>query len=155
MTVQISRRLLERTGFLAVIGLLVLGIVFSDSACDADPCPTPNESFAKPLEQHVEAVLEESSASDSSEIRPQAVYVDMENVHFAPATVEIPVDTTLVFTNKEKATAHKVYETKGLFYGPRMLPGEQWNYTATVPGNFTVYSVIGKDAGMKMRLIVS
>ena len=102
-----------------------------------------------------EETSEESEEQIIEEPEQHVVYyVDISNLNFAPQDLKIKQGSTLVFRNKERSLVHKLYEVKGLFLGPRMEPGDKFNYTFDTLGNYTIWSIMGKDKGTRMDVEV-
>jgi len=75
-------------------------------------------------------------------------------MNFAPKNLIIRVGSKVIFRNNEKATAHKIYEVKGLFRSPRMDPIDEFEHTFEDVGEFVIWSVMGLDKGTKMTIEV-
>jgi plastocyanin len=152
--VHISKGNFERIIFIGSILILIIIAIFAyhkkPGECPQVECEYVNETPAVEPAVQENLQIENETAQEDHKIS----YVDIENLRFAPKELIIRNDTTVVFRNKEKATAHKVYEAHGLFLGPRMLPGDSFNYTFTDFGNYTLYSVVGKDKGTRMTIEV-
>jgi len=154
LEIHISRKTAERLVYICLIIILLIISIFAyhkqptvceQVECDVEEANTNIVEDTQPTEiKTAEPVSEEQTIS----------YVDIERLNFAPKELIIRNNTMVVFRNKEVATAHKLYEVKGLFFGPRMLPGDSFNYTFNQTGNYTVYSVIGKDQGKKVKIEV-
>ena len=85
---------------------------------------------------------------------PEVYHIEMANFNFAPEKLVIEKDSKLVFRNKEVTLVHKLYELKGLFFSPRIEPLDNWEYKFNQTGNFTIFSIMGKNQGMKMEIEV-
>ena len=120
-----------------------------NKTCPAIECPVVDEI----IEDVVEDTIEEDV--EVEEPQPNPIYfTEMKNFNFAPKELVIKVGSKVVFKNSEPALVHKLYERKGLFYGPRMNPGDSFNYTFETTGNFTIISIMGKDKGTKIDIEV-
>ena len=149
----------ERAAFIGAILILFVVAIFASKhipGCPAVECTEQALSATAPLPPMVvapEVVAAEPRGPEAS--GSPIEYVDMVRLQFAPKEVKIPVNGMVVFTNKEPATAHKLYEQKGYFFGPRMNPGESYNVTFNATGTYTILSIMGQKAGMEMKIIVS
>lgn len=151
LELHITKKTFERLIFILLI-IIMLGLSFfaykrASGTCPEVKCEEPIvEEETKPVEKEepVEPTQEEQSI----------YYVDIEKLRFAPKELIAKQGSTLIFRNKEVTTAHKLYEVKGLFYGPRMLPGDSFNYTFEKTGNYTIFSITGKEQGTKMTVEV-
>lgn len=61
--------------------------------------------------------------------------VQIENFAFTPATVTVPVGTTVTWTNHDEEP-HNVTATDGSFHSPGMGTGATYTYTFTTAGTF-------------------
>jgi plastocyanin len=68
---------------------------------------------------------------DSPEIR-------IENFHFDPATVTVPVGTTVTWTNND-GTLHTVTSATKVFSSAGLDGGGAFSYIFTSPGTYTYY----------------
>lgn len=150
---HISKSSLERSVFILIIVIMLVLSIYSykknpavcpEVKCDEKITKQPAIEEKKPVETKEEPIVKE----------PLIYFIDIEKMRFAPKDLNVKTGSTLVFRNKEVATAHKLYEVKGLFNGPKMLPGDKFNFTFEKPGNFTIFSITGKDQGTKMTVEV-
>jgi plastocyanin len=171
----ITRKVMERIIFLTII-LILLGVAYytANSECKVKTCneeektqvnedqkketnneQTTQETEIVQVQEESTIVVNESQETNQEETqKPLTYYVDIENMRIAPSELIIKKNSMIVFRNKEAATAHKLYEIKGLFFGPRMVPGDAFNYTFNVTGEYTIFSITGKAAGTKMDVKV-
>jgi plastocyanin len=64
--------------------------------------------------------------------------VSIEAAGYNPDRLEIPVGTTVTWTNHDTAP-HTVSSRDDLFNGPGMVPGETFTYTFDTPGTYTYF----------------
>ncbi|TKJ17829.1 hypothetical protein CEE44_04890 [Candidatus Woesearchaeota archaeon B3_Woes] len=148
LELHISERNFERLIFIFIILILVLVAVFIPSKkCSEQTCKQPQ------ITGETVKAIETKTVVEEPEEQP-IYYVDIQNFHFAPQELIIKKDSIVIFANKETTLVHKIYEVKGLFLGPRMEPMETFSYTFNQTGNFTLFSVMGKDKGTKMEIRV-
>ncbi|MGV9680601.1 cupredoxin domain-containing protein [Nocardia sp. NPDC003482] len=72
-----------------------------------------------------------SSGAPAAPAGPNAVTID--NFAFAPATLTVPVGTTVTWTNRDEEP-HTVVATDGSFHSPGMGAGATYSFTFTKPG---------------------
>lgn len=176
--------MIERLIFiLIIIGLLITSLVLVNNnqiGCSRSECEQVQKETQESTTQieetkQVEQALEEESESlveefvsvdeeitednenvekETEPVIKKVHYVDIENMRFAPSELKIPLNSTVVFRNKELAMVHKLYEVSGLFYGPRMIPDDHYNVSFPDSGEYTIFSIMGKDKGTKMTIEV-
>jgi len=148
---HITKKNLERLVYILLIIILSIISIFAykkaPSECVIVECKYDEQPAV------TAPVVQRPTKNEATE-EIKVSYVDIEKLRFAPKELIIRNNTVVVFRNKEVATAHKVYEAHGLFLGSRMLPGDSFNYTFVKLGNYTVYSVVGKDQGTRMKIEV-
>ncbi len=149
---HISRKNFERLIFISIILILLIVSIFAfkrQPECPEVVCEEKQVvEKSKVVEEPEQEVIEEQEEENL------VYYVDIENLRFAPKELIVRKGSTLVFRNKEKSMAHKIYEVKGLFLGPRMVHGDIFNYTFNEVGNYTLFSIMGKDKGTRMGVEV-
>ncbi|MFC1988507.1 cupredoxin domain-containing protein [Chloroflexota bacterium] len=79
---------------------------------------------------------------------PAQIEVSIESSAFNPASLNIPVGTTIVWYNNDSDT-HTVTARNNFFDSRNLAPGDTFEYTFPLPGAFEYYcaahpSVIGK-----------
>ncbi len=67
-----------------------------------------------------------------------APQVKIHDFQFTPATVTVPVGTTVTWTNRDD-TLHTVTEANRRFASPGLDPGGVFSYTFTSAGSFTYF----------------
>jgi len=146
---HISRKNMERLIFISLIIILfilaTISLKLDKKECPEVVCEEKPKEIKKVEEKPIEKPKEEA---------PTVYYVDMANFNFAPEELTVNIDSKLVFRNKEVTLVHKLYELKGLFFSPRIEPLDKWDYIFNQTGNFTIFSIMGKDKGMKMEVEV-
>ncbi len=70
----------------------------------------------------------------------QVVQAGIRQMAFTPARIEIPVGTTVTWTNDDPV-AHTVTANDGSFNSGLVDGGQSWSYTFTEPGEFPFYCV--------------
>ncbi len=149
LELHISKKNFERIIFILIILILIAVIILIPSKkCSETTCQPPS------ITGETVKVIEKPTTVVEEPQKQPVYYVDIANLRFAPQELIIKKGSTVVFTNKEPALVHKIYEVKGLFLGPRMNPDDVFNYTFNKTGNFTLFSVMGKDKGTKMTVKV-
>jgi plastocyanin len=69
---------------------------------------------------------------------PAGPQVQIENFKFSPATLTVPVGTTVTWTNRDD-TLHTVTEANRRFASPGLDPGGVFSYTFADPGSYTYF----------------
>jgi plastocyanin len=144
---HISRKNMERLVFISLIIILTI-IATISLKLDKKECPEvicEEVVKEKPVVEKPKEPVKEA---------PEVYNVEMANFNFAPEKLIIKKDSKLIFTNKEVTLVHKLYEQRSLFFSPRIEPLDTFEYIFNETGNFTVFSIMGKDQGMKMEVEV-
>ncbi|MCK4522176.1 MAG: cupredoxin domain-containing protein [Nanoarchaeota archaeon] len=147
--IHISKNAFERMIFIGIIIILIIISVFAVKK-EVPECPEPDEVLA--VEEPVVKQQEEKKTIIEEE--ENIFYVDLKGVRFNPRKITIPKNSTVIWTNKEDHTAHKVYESKRLFISQRMEPGDTFNFTFAALGTYTYYDAIFTEA-MKGTIVVT
>src|SRR5215510_1487000 len=72
-----------------------------------------------------------------SPARASSVSISIKNFSFTPASVSVPVGTTVVWSNDETdGTVHSVTSDSGLF-SKDLNPGDKFEWTFDTPGTFS------------------
>jgi plastocyanin len=127
----------ERLVFLFLIFILLIFAIFAyryDSECEEVVC-----------EEKEEEIVEISEISTYN--------VKITKLRFDPTSLIIKKGSTVVFSNNEESTAHKIYEIRGLFYGPRMAPTDSFNVTFNQKGKYNLVSAMSKSTKMSVEVI--
>ncbi len=74
-----------------------------------------------------------SCKKDSSSPSKNEVYI--ENMAFSPATITVPLNTTVTWTNMD-GTAHTVTSTMGVFDSGSIADNGTFSYTFTTAGSY-------------------
>ena len=69
---------------------------------------------------------------------PPAQQVQIEQFQFTPATLTVPVGTTVTWTNKD-GTLHTVTSTTKVFGSDGLDQGGTFSYTFTTPGTYPYF----------------
>ena len=78
----------------------------------------------------------------SSPGQPQSsVTIDIQNFAFSPASITIPVGTTITWTNKD-STPHTVTGRNGAFNSGSLGRGQTFQFTFNTPGTFDYFCSI-------------
>jgi plastocyanin len=85
-------------------------------------------------------------APGASAQAPPPVAVTIMGYSFSPATLSVPVGTTVTWTNHD-AAPHNVVSSGpgGPLHSPTLQQGQSWSYTFTTAGTFTYYCSIHPD----------
>lgn len=67
--------------------------------------------------------------------------VKIDNYTFKPATISVPVGTTVVWKNLDDEP-HTVTEINKNFNSKGMAMGDTWSYRFTKPGKYTYYCTV-------------
>jgi plastocyanin len=101
-------------------------------------CSTPSETTQPPgTETQVKPTG--TATAPGPDFKPVAVTI--ENFAYSPASLTVPVGTTVTWTNNE-ATAHTVTSKTGLFDSEIMNKGDTFSYTFSDRGVFEYYCTI-------------
>jgi plastocyanin len=97
-----------------------------------------------------------SMASPTSAARTAAAsaavsQITIQSFKFAPATVTVPVGTTVTWVNHDD-DAHTVTADDGRLASPGLDHGEQFSYRFTAPGTYTYHCALHPH--MTARIIV-
>ena len=76
------------------------------------------------------------AGQDNKPGAPSAIKID--NFSFGPATLTIPVGTTVTWTNDDDVP-HTVVSVDKLFKGPALDTDEKFSYTFTKPGTYEYF----------------
>ena len=71
----------------------------------------------------------------------QAAEVKIDNFSFGPATLTVPVGTTVTWTNRDDIP-HTVVSTDGAFKSKVLDTDEKFSFTFTKPGSFPYFCSI-------------
>ena len=74
----------------------------------------------------------------TAEAGPQ---VQIENFQFTPATITVPVGTTVTWTNRDD-TLHTVTAADRRFASPGLDPGGVFTFTFAEPGSYTYFCAL-------------
>jgi plastocyanin len=78
------------------------------------------------------------SPTSSQGAQSAAVDVKIDNFSFSPATITVPVGTTVRWTNRDDIP-HTVVEDKEKFKSKTLDTDEQFSYTFTKPGTYSYF----------------
>jgi len=151
--IRITERLFERILFIGAIMILLIIAIIAVKTNNFE-CP---KTECNQTQQQVVVQTQVNQTNDQTAVVQEKVnisYVDIERMNFAPKSITITKGTVVVFNNQELKTVHKLYEVGGLFISERMNPGDSFNYTFTEVGNFSVWSMMGKEQNTKINIEV-
>lgn len=118
---------------LPVVGSALLVVV---AACGATGTSAAPPGTAPTTQTHVmpsqTATGQDSPAQNSP---AQADAVAIQNFAFAPATLTVPVGTTITWTNDDQ-DAHTVSASGGAFRSAALNHGDTFRFTFTRPGRY-------------------
>lgn len=106
-------------------------------------------TFMKTLYAIIAIVLLIATAACVSS-RGSIVYSRLANIQFAPATLKIKANTTVVWQNYDSVPHRLASGT--LFTSPELAKGQKFNHTFNQPGNFTIVCTI--HPSMKQTIVV-
>lgn len=113
-------------------------------------CTTPPATEAAVA---TEAAPVATEAAPATEPAPAAnVAVSIENFAFNQATIEIPVGTTVTWTNND-AAPHTVTSDDGAFDSGSLDQGQTFSFTFTTPGQFAYHCNF--HPGMQATIVVT
>jgi plastocyanin len=73
------------------------------------------------------------------------VTVDISNYAFNPATLTVPVGTTVTWTNEDTAPHTVTSKSGGPLNSPNLSKGDSWSFTFTTPGSYEYFCAIHPD----------
>jgi len=82
-----------------------------------------------------------TNVNASPEVKPEATEVKIDNFTFGPATVTIPVGTTVTWTNKDDIP-HTVVSTEGAFKSKVLDTDEKFSFTFSKAGSYPYFCSI-------------
>jgi len=82
---------------------------------------------------------------------PQPVSITIQNFAFSPATITVPVGTTVTWTNVDSAP-HTATADNGTFDTGRLQQGQSGSYTFAKAGTYTYYCAV--HPMMKATIVV-
>jgi plastocyanin len=124
------------------------GVDTTTPTCTTTTANAPTEAAVA-----TEAVPVATEALPPTEAAPAAnVAVSIEGFAFNQATIEIPVGTTVTWTNND-ATAHTVTSDDGAFDSGGLDQGQTFSFTFTTPGEFAYHCDF--HPGMQATVIVT
>lgn len=86
-------------------------------------------------------VLIMSAALSPSPVHAQAMTISIQNFAFQPATLSVPVGTTVTWTNND-TVAHTSTSDSGVWNSGTLAPGQSYSYTFTQAGSFPYHCMI-------------
>ena len=93
-----------------------------------------------------------SATGDDSEAVANATMVDIKNLAYAPASVEIPVGATVTWTNNDTVPHTVTAKDRGVLQSGTLNPGESYSQTFDQPGTIDYFCEF--HANMKGTIIV-
>lgn len=110
----------------------------------APTCTTPPPAEAAAATEPAPAATEPAPAAN--------IAVSIQDFAFNQATIEIPVGTTVTWTNND-AAPHTATSTDGVFASGRLDQGQTFSFTFTTPGEFAYFCEF--HPGMQGTVIVT
>lgn len=105
---------------------------------EAGAKPT-KEAGAKPTkEAGAKPTKEAASGAADEQAAPQEVGIDIVDFGFNPGTIEVPVGSTVTWTNTG-AAPHTVTSDDGAFDSGALQPGDTFSATFSAPGTFAYH----------------
>ena len=86
-------------------------------------------------------VFAQAQSSPAAQNNAATVDVKIDNFSFSPATITVPVGTTVRWTNRDDIP-HTVVEDKQVFKSKTLDTDEQFSYTFTKPGTYSYFCSI-------------
>lgn len=80
--------------------------------------------------------------------------VTMEGTAFSPAEIEIPVGTTVTWTN-EATLEHTTTSDDGEWDSGLLGEGDTFEHTFDAPGTYTYHCIPHEDQGMRGTIVVT
>lgn len=77
----------------------------------------------------------------SAQQKPETAEVKIDNFSFGPATLTVPVGTTVSWTNRDDIP-HTVVSTDGVFKSKVLDTDEKFSFTFTKPGEYPYFCSI-------------
>lgn len=96
-------------------------------------------AVALPLALAAVLVLQPTRARSEDKAAPNTVSVD--NFTFGPATLTVPVNTTVTWINKDDVP-HTIASTDGLFKSKALDTDDKYTYTFTKAGTYNYFCSI-------------
>jgi plastocyanin len=93
-----------------------------------------------------------AASPGASPIAVQEVKVEIKDLAFSPQTIEVPVGTTVTWTN-EDVTQHTVVSEDKLFGSEILQKGDTFSYTFDEPGTYDY--ICSLHPSMKGQVIVT
>jgi plastocyanin len=119
---------------LYVIALMVLvlsGMISAISCGTSSPSVTPT-----PDVKGTQVKPTEPGANPGPDFKPASVAI--ENFAFSPATLTVPIGTTVTWTNNDSA-AHTVTSRTQAFDSGKLSQGQSYSFTFNQKGDFEYY----------------
>jgi len=132
-----------QAGFL--VALVALALVLAACGSSASPAPTTAPAASAPAASTPAASAPASSAASTAPGTSTGGgggnAVTIQNFSFGPATLEVPVGTTVTWTNKD-STNHTATADDGSFDSKAISTGQTFTQTFTTAGTFTYHCSI-------------
>ena len=90
-----------------------------------------------------------AKAADMTDHGPLVVWIDHHQ--FSPGTLTVPLNATVTWTNKERAS-HTVTSDKGLFQSNKLKKNDRFTYKFTALGTYNYHCE--EHGGMPGKIIV-
>ncbi len=120
---------------LVTLGVLLLGAI-GLTACGYQTTTTTSAIPATPATPATPA-----SGGGNTSPQPVTVQVTLSGFAFSPATVTVPVGSTVIWTNKD-STTHTVTSDGGVFASGNLAVGDTFSHTFNQAGTFQYHCQI-------------
>jgi plastocyanin len=84
------------------------------------------------------AVVLRPSGATAEMAATQAIEIKVDNFTFSPATVTVPENSTVTWTNKDDVP-HVIASTDGVFRSKGLDTDDHYSYKFTKPGTYSYY----------------
>lgn len=99
------------------------------------PAPAAVAGATPVAETAVATETQAAVATETEAAAAQEVQVTIKDFAFMPQTIEVPVGTTVTWTNQD-VTQHTVYSKTGVFQSDILQQGDTFSYTFDEPGTY-------------------
>jgi plastocyanin len=138
----------------ALLASFPAGLAAQDANPDAEPCPSVEEAAtpsASPATSPTATAAASPAASPEASPAAESCTIDIRDLAYHPGQTEIPVGTTVTWTNSD-TVPHTATATDGTFDSGVFDPGESYSYTFDEAGTFDYTCLIHPQ--MKGTIVV-
>ncbi len=116
----------------ALLGLLLIaGLTWAQQ-------PRPAVAAAAPK---LTAIARAGDTSNAQMVAEGGAPVEIKNYAFLPATLTVPLGTTVTWTNRDD-DLHTVTSSEKAFASPGLDAGEAFSYTFSIPGTYAYHCAL-------------